>query len=242
MFSYTLLAVVQYCLVYSIDSMPPTMPTSFIPKRPVSSEPVPEHHNGRATGILSLLAFVIVIATALSYVGVYLYEKQLVAQEAKTKALIEEARNSVGTEFLTEMKTLSNRIEGVKAVIARHIVVTPIFAALEQSTLRSIQYKSFGYDFSTEQGSAQQVVKVTLTGVAKSYATIALQSDSFTQNALIKNPVFSNLTIDDKTNNVNFKLVFTVNPASLSYESFIANLGRSAAVDQSTTPITSTIQ
>ncbi len=218
------------------------MPTSFIPKRPVSSEPVPEPHSNRAMGILSMLAVVIVLATAASYGGVYLYEKQLVAQKAKTDALINEARNGIGTEFLTEMKTLSNRIQGVRVVIAKHIVVTPIFAALEQTTLRSIQYKSFGYEFTNDPTTSQQLVKVTLTGVAKSYATIALQSDSFNQNALIKNPVFSNLTVDDKTNNVNFKLAFTVNPAALSYQSFIANLGRGSNVQESTTPITSTAQ
>jgi hypothetical protein len=222
--------------------MEPMMPTSFIPKRPVSTEPVQEPHPNRAVGLLSLLAVVVVIATAVSYAGVYVYEKQLIAQKQKTDALINEARKGIGTEFLTEMKTLSTRIDGVKAVLDKHIVVTPIFAALEQSTLRSVQYKSFGYEFTSDTTTAQQAVKVTLTGTAKSYATIALQSDSFTQNSLIKNPIFSNLTIDDKTNAVNFKLVFTVNPAALSYEAFIANLGKAAEVDQSNTTITSTVQ
>lgn len=218
------------------------MPTSFIPKRPVSTEPVPEQRPNRAVGLLSLLAVVVVVATAVSYGGVYLYEKQLIAQKQKTDALINEARKGIGTEFLTEMKTLSARIDGVKAVLDKHIVVTPIFAALEQSTLRSVQYKNFGYDFSTDPATGQSVVKVTLSGTAKSYATIALQSDSFTQNSLIKNPIFSNLTIDDKTNAVNFKLVFTVNPAALSYETFIANLGKTSDVDQGTTTITSTVE
>lgn len=214
--------------------MPPAMPTSFIPKRPVSTEPVQAPTSNRAVGILSLLAVVIVIATAVSYGGVYLYEKQLIAQKAKTDQLINKARNDIGTDFLTEMKALSNRIEGVKAVINRHIVVTPIFAALEQTTLRSIQYKSFGYSFINDTSTSQPTVQVTLTGVAKSYATIALQSDSFTQNTFIKNPVFSSLSVDEKTSAVNFKLVFSVNPAALSYESFIANLSKGAAPATST--------
>lgn len=222
--------------------MEPVMPTSFIPKRPVSTEPVQAPRPNRAVGVLSLLAVVIVLATAVSYVGVYVYEKQLLAQKEKTKKLIDEARQGIGTDFLSEMKTLSDRIEGVKAAIKRHIVVTPIFAALEQTTLRSVQYKSFAYEFTTDNVTMQPAVRVTLTGVAKSYATIALQSDSFTRNGLIKNPIFSNLTIDDKTSAVNFKLVFTVNPSALSYETFIANLSRPAPVDQSTLPVTTTAQ
>jgi hypothetical protein len=207
--------------------MEPMMPTSFIPKRPVSTEPVPVARSGSHTvGLLSLLAVVIVIATGVSYAGVHFYQKTLVAQKVKVDAQINEARKGIGTDFLGDMKRLDARISGVKQTIDNHIVVSPIFAALEQTTLRSVQYKTFSYAFTTDPASKATVVQVTLTGAAKSYATIALQSDSFTQNNLIKNPVFSNLTVDDKTSGVNFKLVFTVNPASLSYESFIAGVSK----------------
>jgi polyisoprenoid-binding protein YceI len=65
---------------------------------------------------------------------------------------------------------------------------------------------------------------VELTGSAKNYATIALQSDAFSSNSLIKNPVFSNLTVDDKTRTVSFKLSFSVNIADLSYQTFIDSM------------------
>ncbi len=211
--------------------MEPMMPTSFIPKRPVSTEPVsaprPKSH---VVGILSLLAFVAVLAAGVSYVGVRLYQKNVLAQKQKADLQINEARKGIGTEFLADMKRLDARINAAKQTIGSHIVVSPIFAALEQTTLRSVQYKTFSYAFAPDQSTKETVVRVTLTGTAKAYATIALQSDSFTQNTLIKNPVFSNLTIDEKTNDVNFKLTFDVNPASLSYEAFIASLGRQGAV------------
>ncbi len=208
------------------------MPTSFIPKRPVSSEPVPTQKHGHAVGILSLLAVVVVIATILSYGGVRLYQKQLIAQKAKTDELINEARKGIGTEFLADMKRLDARIAGVKTTVNNHIVVSPIFAALEQTTLRSIQYKSFMYEFGTDATTRATTVQVTLLGTAKSYSTIALQSDSFTQNKLIKNPVFSNLTVDDKSSLVNFKLVFTVDPSALSYEAFIRGTDQPQVVIQ----------
>ena len=211
--------------------MEPMMPTSFIPKRPVSTEPVPvSHKSSHVVGLLSLLAAVVVIATGVSYVGVRFYHKNLLAQKAKLDLQINEARKGIGTDFLADMKRLDARIVGVKQTIDNHIVVSPIFAALEQTTLRSVQYKTFSYIFDTDPATKSKIVKVTLTGSAKSYATIALQSDSFTQNRLIKNPVFSNLTLDDKTNAVTFKLVFEVNPASLSYESFIAGLQKQTAI------------
>jgi hypothetical protein len=219
------------------------MPTSFIPKRPVSSEPLSPQNKNQAVGLLTILARVIVLATIVSYGAIFFYQKQLLIQKAKTDQLISDARKGIGSEFLGDMQRLNTRIEGVKTTIAKHIVVTPIFAALEQTTLRSMQYTNFSYAFALDPTTKATMVEVTVTGTAKSYSTIALQSDALSQNTLIKNPIFSNLVVDDKTSAVNFKLVFTVDPAALSYESFIASMKNGALPDQMTaTPITSTIQ
>jgi len=208
--------------------MEPVMPTSFIPKRPVSSEPIAPKQSSRAVGLLSLLAVVVAITTAVAFIGVYLYGKQLESQKVSVQKSINDAKNGIGTEFLADMKRLNARIDGVKMLLGSHVVVSPIFTALQDTTLRSVQYKSFGYALVVDPTTKAPMVQVTLTGSAKSYATIALQSDAFTENALIKNPVFSNLTVDDKTNAVNFKLVFDVTPSDLSYETFIKSVATPA--------------
>lgn len=211
------------------------MPTSFIPKRPVSTEPISPRHRSHTIGLLSLLATIVVIATILSYAFVYLYQRELAAQKTSAEQRIDQARQNIGTSFLGDMKRLDMRIGAIKQIIASHIVVTPIFAALEQTTLHSVQYTSFTYSFDTDPVTNNTMVKVTLLGTAKSYSTIALQSDAFAQNTLIKNPIFSNLTVDDKTNNVGFKLEFMVDPAALSYETFIS--GASAVASQPPTAV-----
>ena len=205
--------------------MEPTMPTSFIPKRPVSADALVIRKSSRhSVGLLSLITTVIVIATIASFVGVYLYTIALSKQKATLAASVDETKNGIGTDFLTDMKRLNARIEGVKMLLQSHVVISPIFAALQTTTLRSVQFKTFSYAFVTDPGTKQQMVEVDLSGTAKSYATIALQSDAFSQSPLIKNPVFSNLTVDDKNGNVNFKLTFTVSPSDLSYEKFITTV------------------
>lgn len=204
--------------------MEPNFPTSFIPKRPVSSEPVSASHRSRTVGLLSFVAVIVVIATILAYGAVYLYEIRLKGQKVKIENSIDGARDGLGTEFVTDMKRLSARIEGVKSLLKSHIVVSPIFDALQETTLRSVQYKSFGYAITTDTTTKTQMVKVDLAGTAKSYATIALQSDAFSQNELIKNPVFSDLTVDEKTGRVGFKLTFNVTPTDLSYQKFVDRL------------------
>lgn len=208
--------------------MEPSIPTSFIPKRPITTEPHAPVGGPRAVGLLTMFTVIVVLGTALSFGYVYLAERKLAGDKAKLAASIDVARNSIGTDFINDMKRLQARIEGVKALLKSHIVVSPIFDALQATTLRSVQYKSFSYAFVTDAGTKAQTVQITLVGSAKSYATIALQSDAFLGSTLIKNPVFSNLSVNDKTGAVEFRLTFSVDPAMLSYERFIASVPKSS--------------
>ncbi len=219
--------------------MEPTIPTSFIPKRPIESSTVPERHSsGGSVGLLSLLAFVIVVGTVVAFVGVYFYQQQLNSQKEKLEESIAQARDGIGTDFVYDMKRLDARITGVKDIIKNHIVVTPIFDALQDSTLRSVQYRDFSYTIKTDTVTKVAVLDVSLSGTAKNYSTIALQSDAFSSNPLIKNPVFSNLTVDDKTRAVNFKLGFSVNVEDLSYQKFVDSMTKTKTVTPPTNPIT----
>lgn len=208
-------------MLYFCVYMEPGIPTSFIPKRPIESSTESSSSKGKSVGILSLLTGVVVIGTVLAFVAVYLYEQQLAAQKKNLEESIATARDGIGTDFVADMKRLDSRINGVEQLIKSHIVVTPLFKDLEAHTLRSVQYKDFAYSFTADEKTKASQVKVDLSGTARSYAAIALQSDAFSESTLIKNPVFSNLTLEDKTKAINFKLSFTVDSSALSYQTFI---------------------
>ncbi len=127
------------------------------------------------------------------------------------------------------MQRLSDRISSVKTLIQNHVVVSPIFAALQATTLQSVQYQSFTYQFVTDPTTNAKMVQVEITGTALSYATLALQSDAYAQSSLIKNPIFSQLVVDDKTQDVGFKLDFTVDPNALAYTTFVNSLPAATA-------------
>ncbi len=221
--------------------MEPIVSTSFIPKRPVSTEPASSSSSHRGSiGLLSVVTIVIILGTILAFGGVYLYEQTLSSQKVKLQQQITTAQNGLGSTFVADMKRLSLRINGVKSLLQNHVTVSPIFAALQATTLQSVQYKTFTYEFTTDPGTNAQVVQVEITGTAKDYNTLALQSDAYAKSSLIKNPVFSALTVQDKSSLVDFKLTFSVDPSSLSYESFIAGLAKSqttiAPLTSGTTP------
>jgi len=221
--------------------MDPTIPTSFIPKRPVTSEPLQSSSTSgrsRSVGLLTFITVIIALATAVSFGGVYLYEQRLASQKTTLQEDINTARDGIGTEFVTDMQRLNARITGVQQLLNSHIVVSPIFTALQEHTLRSIQYSQFTYDIGVDTVTKKPVVNVDLTGTARSYSTIALQSDAYSQNKLIKNPVFSNLTVDDKTGRVEFKLAFTVAIEDLSYQKFFESLNTTTPAATQPTTIT----
>ena len=210
--------------------MEPQMPTSFIPKKPISSvAPSSSPRGHQATGLLSFLTIMIVIATIGAFGWVYVDEKQLKSKLVSLSVSITESRNNIGSAFVTDIKRLSQRIEGGKVLIDNHIVVSPIFTALQEATLKTVQYKNFTYTFAKDAATNAKTVEVELAGTAKSYQTLALQSDEFTKNLFVKNPIFSGLTIDEKTNRVDFKLAFTVDAQSLSYDAFVAARAAMAA-------------
>lgn len=202
--------------------MEPFAPTtSFIPKKPIDTSDVVVTTHKSGGGLIGFLCFFMVLISVLAYGGVYIYNKSLVQQKSELDIKLAKARDSIGTDFVSDMKRLNARITGVKTLLGTHVAVTPIFEALQDTTLRTVVYNNFSYELKTDDTTKKTVVTVTLTGTAKSYAAIALQSDAYTKSPLIKNPIFSDLKINTKTNTVDFKLVFTCDPNDLSYERFL---------------------
>lgn len=215
--------------------MEPNIPTSFIPKRPLTAEQTPRVSRN-PLGLVSLVTTVLFFATILASGAIFLYERQLVAQRARMEVEISKAKEGLGAEFITDMKQLDNRITAIKELIQNHVVVTPIFKALQEATLRSVQYKNFAYSFGSGSGSNQRLVSVEMNGTAKNYETIALQSEAFSKSSVIKDAVFSNLTVDEKKGVINFSLRFSVPAADLSYQAFIDALERPAPGASITNP------
>lgn len=205
--------------------MDPQIPTSFIPKRPVVANDSSSYENKarKPLGLMSLIAIVVLLATLLSSAGIFLFEKQLISRKEMKEQRKAEAEKDLGGDFIARMKVFDNRIVSIKTLIQNHIVVTPIFKALQEFTLRSVQYNNFSYLIVTNS-SKQDMVRVLMKGSAKSYETIALQSDEFAKSKIIKDAVFSGLTLEEKKGVINFDLTFNVDMKDVSYQSFIDSL------------------
>ncbi len=199
--------------------MDPQVQASFIPKR--SLDVAAPRSGGGTGGLLFLIALLIFVASLVAAGASFAYTQYLnnaIASKAKSLTLAEGAYDP-GT--IQDLVRLDDRLTQANILLKNHVAISGIFTFLSTQTLANVSFSSFGYELGND-GTA----KITMQGVADGFSTVALQSDQFGSNKLLKDVVFSNITVDS-SGRVTFNVSATVDPSILSYS---ASLGQSAAV------------
>jgi hypothetical protein len=192
--------------------------TSFIPKKPLAED---RSTSPRSVSLLGLIATVIFITALVSAGGVYLYKGRVAKNIITMQGELESARNAFEPSLITQLGSLDRRIASANELLKNHIVVSPIFEALQLNTLKSIQFTKFSY---TTPMDASSQIPVHMAGRARDYASIALQSDQMGANKNIHNAIFSNLALDERTGFVTFDLAFTVDPDLVRYMTHLSDI------------------
>lgn len=184
--------------------------TSFIPKKALAeSAGRPET---QSVSVFLIIAIVIFIVSVASAGGVFIYKKILIGQIADMSARLVQAKNSFEPSFIDKANTLNKRIDGGKQLLSTHTAVSPVFDLLENDILATVKFETFSYEF--KDGGQ---ISLALTGQAKDFSSIAIQSDILGQDKFLKNPVFSDLN-PDQSGNVVFKLNLSLDPSLVSYK------------------------
>lgn len=203
--------------------------TTFIPKKPIAPEPV---RVSRPAGLLFTIAVLLFLIAGVAGAGAYFYEGYLVNQTSEYEVSIKRAEKSFEPNLITELQSLDKRLTVGDAVLAKHIVITPFFNILEQTTLRSIRFTKFDFSL-TDEGKPV----ISLTGESDGYRAIAQQSDAFSENPFIRDHIFSNFILTPR-GKVSFDLVFNINPDLLSFEKNKSmTSGQSSSGEVSANPI-----
>jgi hypothetical protein len=214
--------------------MEPKFQSSFITKCPVSmAGSMQTSKKVRRGGLYSYIAgtvFVISVILGLIVFGYKLYIKRSINSMGEQIANTEDTLiPSSSREFIR----LNNRIISAEKLINQHVVVSPLFDYLEGSTLKSVRFTEFRYD--TNSAS----VDVAMKGEASSYSALALQSDVFSKNPDFKNPVFSDLSLNEQ-GNVAFTFRTSISPNLISYDKLVEKSTAPVSLPAPTSVATST--
>jgi len=203
--------------------------TSFIPKKPIMEErAVTPTSVGPFTVISIFIFFTILLATG----GLYFY-KGIVAQSiTKMESDLNLAKNRFEPSKITELQVLDKRLNASDEILKNHISISPIFKVLQETTIKTIRYTKFNYTFDEKTSNAKVLVRMSGQSVGyganSGYKGIALQADILSKNKNIIDPVFSNLSLNEK-GNVLFDLEFSVDPSFVDYKQMLQTEGSNPA-------------
>ena len=190
-------------------ALPPTIPTSFLPKAPIqagtSARPTVRKSSGiNPFSIIGILLLIIALAGA---GGVYAY-KEYVTHERDTEASkLIAAQKKIDQEGVQEFIRLRNRLVAGNTLLENHITLSQFFATLESMTLQNVRFNTL--ELSVADG---RTATVKLSGEAKTLNALAAQSSAFSSDPNIKRAIFSGIKANDKTKFIEFNLTADLQP------------------------------
>ncbi len=217
--------------------MEPKFQSTFIPRGPMAPSSSAAAISKEAThgSFIGFIAFLIFLFSILASIGMYGYEKYLTSRIGKMGQDLEKARTSLEADAINQVTDFNTRIDATEKILDNHTIVSPIFDFLEKNTLKNVRFTDFKFD-TTPDG-----IKVVFHGQAKGYSALSLQADQFNKSRYIRNPLFSDLTLDEK-GNVVFSFTANLDPSIVSYKNQvqIPDATITAPVATSTSPNVST--
>jgi len=97
------------------------------------------------------------------------------------------------------------------ALLQSHIAPSLLFELLERTTLKTVQFNGLQYTMLPDGR-----VSLSMSGSAKNFASVALQSDAFGIERSIQEPIFSGLNVDSLGSAV-FQFDSIIGKGALSY-------------------------
>jgi len=181
----------------------------FIPKRSINLKGVTQ--NTAIADVLLLVSIVTLASSLAVAAGMYIYSTYNDNAIKNAKNSLNIASQKFQELTIKDFQTLSKQLEAGDRILNNHLAVSEIFKALEESTLKSVQYTKFIYSV-----KSPEEITVQLEGNALSVNALAWQSKVLGgQKRIFKNAIFSNLDLKD--GKPSFSVDMSINPDAVKF-------------------------
>lgn len=192
--------------------MEPKFRTSFIPKKTLATAAnIQKKSGGGSLGIITLLTLIIALGAVVLSVGTFLYQQILDVNITRKTETLERARSAFEPALIQELVRIDSRTEAAATILNKHIMPSIFFESLEELTLKSVQFENFSLTRVSDDK-----ISIAMEGVAENFRGVALQADIFGKSKLIREPIFSNLNLNQEGKAV-FSLTAFVDPVVINY-------------------------
>lgn len=184
-------------------ALPPTIPTSFVPKQPVATS---SRKQQSGTNLFFIIAGVVAIISIASGAGVLGYEMYLKNARDQKSADLALAQKSVDLDTVEGFIRLKNRLNTVEHLLDRHVALSEFFDTLESRTLQTVRFSGLSVAVEDDRSA-----EIQMEGVARSFNALAAQSSAIAAEKRIKRAIFSDISVNEN-GTVAFSLTATVDP------------------------------
>ncbi len=203
--------------------MDPVGQGSFIPKQALTAQAA----RGSGLGLLVMITVLVFVMSIVAAGAAYGYKYILQGTLASKDADLRRQEGAFDAAAIQDLARMDSRIAQAKTLMHKHISPSAIFYFLSTITLERVQFGTFNYTL-LPSGAAT----ISLSGVADSFSSVALQSDQFGASKVLSDVVFSGITVEP-SGKVSFSVEAKVDPQLINYE---RNLSQSAAAATQTLP------
>ena len=172
--------------------MPNTPNASFIPKQ--GSAKRVRQTASRQVHILTVVSYVLFVATLVASMGVFFYNRYL---DKRLNGEVEKLSSDIGGFSEADMDTVREfniRLHQAQGRIDKSISITSVFGALEDATLKSAAISELTI---TREDDSQILVKAKVN--TDSFDASLFQRGVYERNSVIKDVEITDLTLDRNT-------------------------------------------
>lgn len=207
--------------------MQPTFQTSFIPKKPMTSESGLGSGSNvvHQTNVFSLIATICFICAVLVSGGLFGYKIILGKQIDKANEEINATSAVFQIDKIKELIDANDRIVSSKDLLEKHVALSKLLYLFQELTVKKLRLLKLSYVNKTGEA------KVTLQAESQTYNALVEQSNIFSQSDYLKNNKFSNFSLQDN-GYIKVDFVSVIDTSLISYKKAIDSLSSESVPNQ----------
>lgn len=190
-------------------ALPPTIPTSFVPRPPAAAT---QRFRFDFIGAFSFLCYLVFIGMLAAAAGVFLYDNMLTNKKAEKDAELTRAEAEIDMATAQSFIRLSDRLSSSKNLLNNHLAFSNFFRTLEEVLPTNVRFTNL-HIAPGDRG----VITFDGSGVAKNFNALAAASQNFARDGHIKDAIFSRISVN-KDNTVTFSIAAGVDPALVTFK------------------------
>lgn len=137
--------------------------------------------------VVSLIIAGVVVALA---AGTFLYNRFLLQTLASKQTQLSQAQGQVDENTIEDFVRLRDRLSTSKGLLTNHVVLSQFFDTLEALTLQGVRFDDMKLTVAGDKSA-----KLEMSGTAKSFNSLAAQSNALAGEKRIKRAIFSDITV-----------------------------------------------